>query len=174
MLSSSSSFSSQITIDADRERIFDVLTGLEAAANWIHGILGIERRSDGPMGPGFRWREERLVLGDKVAEDIAVVGYDPPRVFAVTCTDVPKGKNGGDAPGNGESRTLTYTLIEGDGPEQTVLRLDVRVDTPGLVGRVLNRFRIDTVRKMAEKDLFALKRFIETGRRASGVFIAVG
>ncbi|HJK95727.1 MAG TPA: SRPBCC family protein [Polyangiaceae bacterium LLY-WYZ-14_1] len=170
MPSSSSSFSSHIEIHADRGRVFDVLVGLEATANWIHGILAIERLSEGPMGVGSRWRERRMVLGEKVTDLVEVVGFEEARLFSVRCTPDPEAP---ERPDSDESRTMTYTLADGGSGEETVLRLDARVDNPGLVGRMLARFRIDTLRKTSEKDLFALKRFIETGRRASGVFIAV-
>jgi carbon monoxide dehydrogenase subunit G len=51
------------TIDASRERVWQVLTDLDNAPSTIPGITAIERLTEGSYAVGTRWRETRTMLG---------------------------------------------------------------------------------------------------------------
>lgn len=77
-----------IDIDAPRHRVFEIASDIPGAADRIRGITAIEMLSDGPVGPGTRWRETREMdmplVGKKPAtEEMWITEFDPPNRYAV-------------------------------------------------------------------------------------------
>ena len=60
------------------ERVFQALTDLEGAEQWIPAIVAIERVGDVQQGVGMRWRETRKMRGKEATEEIEITHYHPP------------------------------------------------------------------------------------------------
>lgn len=161
----SASFSTEIFVEAPVDRVFSTLTTLEGTPNWMHGLIEISKLTEGPFRVGTEWRETRLLFGEKVTEVFEVVGLEEPAVLQLRC-DASRGSRGGEG-----EYVLSYQLRpEGEG---TLVSLRGVLRKQGLVKGFMSRFEIGTFRKAAEKDLVTFKRFVETGRRVSGVFVAM-
>ena len=53
---------------APLERVFEVYTQIDKAAERIPGITDLEVLSEGPFGEGTRWRETRVMFKKKATE----------------------------------------------------------------------------------------------------------
>jgi len=75
-------------IAAPRERVFALFTDLEGAASRLSGVRSIEILTEGPIGPGTRWRETRLMFGQPSIQEMQVVSADPPNGFVVAAQNI--------------------------------------------------------------------------------------
>ncbi len=69
------------TIAAPVDRVWEVFTNIERAADMVSGIERVEVLSDVPFGAGFRWRETRRMLGQSATEEMWVTNAEQPRFF---------------------------------------------------------------------------------------------
>lgn len=70
-------------IDASPERVWDVLTDLERAAEVIRAIQSVEIHAGTGFGVGTRWTETRTMMGRTATETMAVTEVDPGRSYVV-------------------------------------------------------------------------------------------
>jgi carbon monoxide dehydrogenase subunit G len=70
-------------VAAPRERVFEVITNLEGAAETIRGIQKLEVLTDGPVGVGTRWRETRVMFKREATEEMEITAFDPPNGYDV-------------------------------------------------------------------------------------------
>jgi uncharacterized protein YndB with AHSA1/START domain len=80
-------------LPAPPERVFQALTDLDSAAEWMPGFVGIDRVGDVRQGVGTRWRETRIIYGKEVTEEIEVTHYHPPSHLGIRI-DGSKGTSG--------------------------------------------------------------------------------
>lgn len=72
-------------VDAPVERVWEVMTDLEAAPQVLRGVTSIQRLDDGTaFGVGTRWRETRTMGGRSATEDLEVSDVVPGRAYTVT------------------------------------------------------------------------------------------
>lgn len=145
-------FDATEVIDAPAERVFDALLDLDAAQEWMPGVVSIERLSTGPLGRGGEWRETRKVFGREATEQFELVGLDRPRRIELR-VDGTKGSSG-----CGEY-LFTYRLEPGSGGTEVRLTGEIR-DLSGPM-KWLGKLFVRPYRKACTKDLEALKRFLE-------------
>ena len=67
--------------EAPVERVFDVLTDVEHAADRVSGIEKIEILSEVRSGLGLRWRETRVMFGKEATEVMDVTAYERPTLW---------------------------------------------------------------------------------------------
>ena len=77
-------FNVAVNIVAPVQRIYDVLTDLEHAADNIRGITKVELLTDQPFGPGTRWIETRTMMGREATEEMTIDSVNPPHGYTVT------------------------------------------------------------------------------------------
>ncbi len=70
-------------VSAPIERVFEVYTELEKAAERIPAITKLEMLSEGPFGDGTRWRETRVIMKKSATEEMWVTGFNPPHSYTV-------------------------------------------------------------------------------------------
>lgn len=70
-------FETSTHIDASPQRVFDQITDLASAPQRISAIKRLEVLTDGPMGPGTRWRETRVMFGREATEEMEITEFRP-------------------------------------------------------------------------------------------------
>ena len=71
-------------IEAPLTRVFDRFTDLDRAAEYVSGIVAVERFTDPPFGIGSRWRETRRVLGHLDSAEMEVTQFSRYRGFTIS------------------------------------------------------------------------------------------
>lgn len=152
-------FEAAEVIGAPAEGVFDALLDVDAAQQWIPGVVRIERLSSGPLGEGSEWRETRKMFGREATEQFELVELERPHRIELR-VDGTKGSSG-----CGEY-LFTYRLEPASGG--TRVRLDGEIR--GLSGpmRWLGKLFVRPYRKACVKDLQALKRYLEGTTRGKG------
>ncbi len=128
------------------DRVFQALTDLDGAANWMPGLIKIEVLSEGAIGKGTEWRETRKIFGKEVTEQFEVTRFEPPTGLALR-VDGSKGTSK-----RGEYR-FEYQLTPRKGGTELTLHGAVR-GLGGIVGLISKLF--GTFEKACAKDLQAL------------------
>lgn len=72
------------TIAAPPERVWQVITDLEAAPRTIPSISAVEPLTEGPYGVGTRWRETRTMMGRTETHELQVIEAVPQHRTVVT------------------------------------------------------------------------------------------
>ena len=70
-------------VSAPLERVFEVYTEIDKAAERVPAIVALEVLSEGPFGEGTRWRETRVMLKKQATEEMWVTDFDPPKSYTV-------------------------------------------------------------------------------------------
>jgi uncharacterized protein YndB with AHSA1/START domain len=141
-------------VDAPPERVFPALADPEMVARWMPGFVRFERLTEGPVGAGSRFREVRRMFGREAAEVFEVREFDPPRTLGLFVD----GRNGSSKKGEFH---FVYRL-EGRGGRTEVV-LDGEVAGMGRFLEFLGRLLAGTMRKSCDRDLAAMKAFVEKG-----------
>ncbi|MEM9304530.1 MAG: SRPBCC family protein [Pseudomonadota bacterium] len=76
-----SGFTCSIDVDAPQERVFEVFTDFERAAEHMDGIERLEVLTETPVGVGTRFRETRIFYGREATEEIEITTFDPPNRY---------------------------------------------------------------------------------------------
>jgi carbon monoxide dehydrogenase subunit G len=66
-------------VDAAPDAVFDFLADLENLPRWQTGIVSAEQTTPGPVGPGTRAHVIRELMGQRLAVDLALTGFEPGR-----------------------------------------------------------------------------------------------
>ncbi len=144
-------FSMSKRIAAPVERVFNVATDLECAAERVRGIERIELLTEGPMRVGTRWRETRKMMGQESTETLEVFAFDRPQSYTVGCESC------------GAYFETTFRFEpDGDG---TLVTLDARNESRSLVAKLMspigNMMFGKVMRKCKGDDLDDLARAAE-------------
>lgn len=125
---------------------------MEAAKNWMQGLVRMERLDEGPMKEGSEWKETRKMFGTEATEHFEVVELRDPDKIVLRC-DGTKGTTG-----KGEF-VYTYTLNSVN--NQTEITLNGEIN--GLTGfaKFFGKMMAGTFKKACAKDLDALKGYME-------------
>jgi carbon monoxide dehydrogenase subunit G len=145
-------FSTAVYIEAPPAVVFDALSNLEEAKEWMPIFVSIEMLTPGPVGAGTEWLESRKVFGKQSTEHFRVTRWHPPSRLDIR-VDGMRGTTG-----RGEY-LYTYELM----PERngTIVELvaDVRM---GGIWDFVGRLFIGSLKKACHKDLEALKTHLES------------
>ncbi|MEP7346158.1 MAG: SRPBCC family protein [Gemmatimonadaceae bacterium] len=71
-------------VKAPVERVFELFTDVEHAAEHVSGIKGIKVMSMGPFDLGYRWTETRQVMGRLDDATMEITSFVPNRTYTVT------------------------------------------------------------------------------------------
>lgn len=140
------------SIQVSQEKTYTGLLDLDAAREWMQGFVGIERLDDGPIQVGSQWLETRKMFGKEATEHFEVIELQEPDKIVLRC-DGTKGTTG-----KGEF-VFTYLLVSAD--DQTEITLNGEIN--GLTGltKIFGKMMAGTFKKACEKDLNALKSYLE-------------
>ena len=140
-------------IEAPPERVFALSADVPAFGDVVTGIERIEMLTDGPVGPGTRWRETRVMFGKEATEEMWITGFDPPRSLCV------------EADSHGAHYVSTFRFTPDGGG--TRVELDFRARPRSIAARVMSavvgRMMASSLRKTLEADLRDVKRAAEQG-----------
>lgn len=146
------SFSTAVYIESPPPVVFEALTNLDAAGQWMPNFVRIEKITGGPIGPGTEWRETRRMFGKESTEHFRVTRFDRPSRLDLLI-DGAKGSSG-----RGEYVFVFELLPERTG---TTVELTGDIRMPGIWG-LFSRFMVGTFKKACHKDLEALKAHLES------------
>jgi carbon monoxide dehydrogenase subunit G len=71
-------------VEAPVERVFELFTDIEHAAERVAGIKKIEVMSTGPFNLGYRWTETREVMGRLDDAAMEISSFERNRTYTVT------------------------------------------------------------------------------------------
>lgn len=147
-------------VNAPIDRVWEIITDLDSAANTLSGVSRIEKLTEGPYRPGTRWRETRTMMGREATEEMWVEDAERPRRTTVCAS----------------SRGVDYrTVIELQAhAETTELSMDFSASEapqPGrdrsafgkAVSRVLAPLGAALTKRMLTKDLDDIAQAAERG-----------
>lgn len=135
-----------------QEEMFEALLDLDAANQWMQGLVRMERLDEGPIVVGSKWKETRKMFGTEASEHFEVVELDQPKKQVLRC-DGTKGTTG-----KGE---YIYTYNIRSVGEATEVTLHGEIN--GLTGfaKLMGKMIVGTFKKATAKDLDALKSYLE-------------
>lgn len=131
-------------IDAPTEKVWVLMTDLEAFPQTVGGIESVERLDDGTgFGLGTTWRETRTLFGRTATEDMWVTEFEPGRSYVV------------EANSHGaEYRTSQRIEPDGDG---SVLTMTFSGTATGTISKIMSatvgRLFTKATKKAFEQDL---------------------
>ena len=139
-------------VSAPIDRVFEVYTDLDQAAERIPGITALEVLSDGPFRVGTRWRETRVMFKKEATEEMWVTDCDPPKGYTV----------------NAESHGMRYSTTFSFAPdgEGTKVSWDF-TGVPQTLGTkimspIFNVLMKGSMKKIMHQDLEALRAACES------------
>jgi hypothetical protein len=132
--------------------VFEAFSDVTKIEERIPAILKVEILSDGPVGPDFRWRETRKMMGKEATEEMWFDEFDPPRRYTVKA----------HSHGTRYLSTYTFEAVE----DETVVHMTFSgiPETLGakIMGALLGWMGKGAVRKMLLADMDALADYVET------------
>ena len=138
-------------VSAPLERVFEVYTEIDKAAERIPSITKLEMLSEGPFGNGTRWRETRVIMKKEATEEMWVTDCTPLKSYTV------------EANSHGMLyRTLFEFEPEGDGTKVT-WNFKGTPQTFGakLTSPIFGLLFSGVMKKCMTEDLYALRDFCE-------------
>ncbi len=151
-------FTTLIRIEAPVERVFELFTDLNRAAQRIAAVKRIERLTDGPFAVGTRFREMRIMFGREETQEMVVTAFDPLHRYVVECL------------AHGAHYFTTFTFEPAG--QATVVTLDFRARTLTLAARIMAGATFwmmqGTVRRAVEQDMEDLKAAAEAPAMREG------
>lgn len=148
-----------ITINAPRERVFEICSDLRGAPARIPEITRIEVLGDGPIGKGTQWRETRKMWGKEHTELMEIAEFRSPEFYAMTAHNC---------------GTYYYTTFDfqAAGPASTVVTFAFQGTPTTFMARTMGVIMAPMMKGMLRKclasDLAAIKRACEAGPEATG------
>jgi len=140
------------TTHISEQQVYNGLLDLEAANNWMQGLVGLERLDGGTMQVGSQWKESRKMFGQVATEHFEVVELSEPDKIVLRC-DGSKGTTG-----KGE---YTFTYIVTSSGNSTGITLNGEIK--GLTGitKLFGKMMEGTFKKASAKDLDGLIAYLE-------------
>jgi uncharacterized protein YndB with AHSA1/START domain len=137
------------------DRVFQALTDLDAAADWMPGFVRIEKLDRGELGVGSEWRETRKFFGKEATEQFEVTRYASPSELSIR-VDGSKGSSR-----RGEYLFDYRLQPKGAGTEVT---LHGSIRGLGRFGTLMSRLFVGQYKKACANDLRALAAHLEGSR----------
>ena len=152
-MAQSPSVSVEREIAAPANRVWSLITNIDAWPTTLHGIVSVERLDGGnDFREGTRWRESRRILGKVGTEERLVTAIDPGRSFTA------------ETENRGTYYVTTYTVTPA-GPDSrlTIDFTSFPAKPPGLFGRMAAGLGLRSVRNSLELELVAFAMAAERG-----------
>lgn len=148
-------FSTTQYFNAPVERVFNGLTDLDDAKNWMRGLVKIEKIKGDRVEPGAVWRETRKMFGKDATEEFEVVSVIPRKEIKLR-VDGTKGTSK-----KGEY-LFHYVVQEKNGGTDVTMHGEIA----GLKGiaAILGKLFAGMFKKACMKDLLALKAHLESNK----------
>ena len=142
-------------IDAPAQRVWDIVTDLQASPEVLSGVDRVERLDGGDaFEVGTRWRETRTMFGRQASEEMAVTAIEPPRSYTVEA-------------GSGGTTYRSTIAVTPLGERRSRLTMGFAAQSTGIAGRVLaatvGRLFLGSTRKALERDLEDIATAAEAG-----------
>jgi uncharacterized protein YndB with AHSA1/START domain len=136
-----------------KEKVFEGLTDLDGAQNWMKGFKSIEKIRGEKIEPGTTWRETRKIFGKAATEEFEVTSVIPSEEIKLR-VDGTKGTSK-----KGEY-VFHYLLQEKDGGTDVIMNGEIA----GLKGisAFFGKLFLGMFKKACLKDLHALKQHLES------------
>ncbi|WP_338452870.1 SRPBCC family protein [Niallia oryzisoli] len=141
------------TIHVSKHKAYKGLLDLDSAEHWMQGLVGIERLSEGPIREGSEWKETRKMFGKEASEHFEVVELNEPNKIVLRC-DGTKGTTG-----KGE---FVFTYILTSSGDHTDVTLNGEINELTGLSKLFGKLMAGTFKKACEKDLHALKIYLES------------
>ena len=148
-------FENDVTVEASPERVFALATDIDRFGEWMPKFVRVEKITEGELRVGTEFREVRRMFGKESTEHFEVTGLEPPTRFDLY-VDGTKGTSK-----KGEFR-FTHRFEPARDGQATKLTLEGRITDTGCMGVVFGFLFRNMFRKMIQKDLDALKRWVES------------
>jgi uncharacterized protein YndB with AHSA1/START domain len=145
-------FSTAVYIEAPPAVVFEAMTNLDAASQWMPNFVRLEKLTPGPLAPGSEWRETRKMFGKEATEHFRVTRLDRSSRMDLLIDG-----------SKGTSRRGEYAFVLELVPERTGTNLELtgEVRMPGIWG-LFSRFMAGSFKKACHQDLEALKAHLES------------
>lgn len=140
------------SIHVSQEKAFMSLLDLDAARQWMQGLVRMERLDEGPMKAGSQWKETRKMFGKEASEQFEVLELKPSEKIVLRC-DGTKGTTG-----QGEY-IFTYRISSAG--ESSVVTLHGEIKGLKGMAKLLGKMVGGSFKKACAKDLDALKDYLE-------------
>ena len=157
-------FTLEEAIDAPKDTVFEAMTDLDAAREWMPNLVKLEELTDGEFGVGTEWRETRDMFGKEASEVIEVRAMDRPDSIRM----VADGTRGDSGRGLYDFHYRFDDL--GDG--RTKVTLDAEISELGTIVGFLAKFFTGPFKSAVEKDLAAMKDYLERDPAAASDEVA--
>ena len=140
------------TTHISEQQVYNGLLDLDAANNWMQGLVGLERLDGGTMQVGSQWKESRKMFGQVATEHFEVVELSEPDKIVLRC-DGSKGTTG-----KGEY-IFTYIVTSSGNSTGITLYGEIK----GLTGitKLFSKMMAGTFKKASAKDLDGLIAYLE-------------
>jgi len=136
--------------NAPPDKVWNVLSDLERAAERIEAIKHVEILTDGPVGQGTRFKETRVMFGKEATEEMEITEWNPPTHLAMECETCGM-----------HARSVISCRPDGEGTrvemsmQTTPLTFVAKLMSP--LGKMMEK----SCRKAFEKDLDDVQRIVE-------------
>lgn len=146
-----STFSTAVYVESPPAVVFEALTNLDAAGQWMPNFVRIEKLTPGPVGSGSEWRETRKMFGKEATEHFRVTRFERPSRIDLLIDG-----------SKGTSKRGEYAFVFEILPERTGSTVELTGDIrmSGIWG-LFAQFMTGTFKKTRHKDLEALKAHLE-------------
>jgi len=136
------------------ERVFRLVTDVEAHPGWMPNVKRLEMLTDGDMRIGSSWRSTRSFFGREGTEYFEVAAFDPPKRLLLR-VDGTKGTSG-----RGEFRFDYHFEPSNSG---TLLTLNGEIAGFDTLGRVVQRVFLTAFKAAVRRDHAAFRRHLDHG-----------
>lgn len=146
------SFTMTKRVKGTPDRVFEVFSDFNNAADLVSGIERIEMLTDGSLDVGTRFRETRIMFKREATEEMEITAFEPGKSFTVHC----------------ESCGCTYDSTFRFAPDGSETTVDVEFLCRPVTffARLLSPLAVVTMgpmKKCINKDLEELKAVVENG-----------
>lgn len=133
-------FKSSVIIERPIKEVFEYMIGMENVSEIMPNVVKMEKITDGPLQPGTKFMETRMIRGREMQNEIELIEYQENRSYA-TKSEI-----------NGLGTIYRYDFQEIE--EGTQVQFEAEVQTKGLWMKLTKKFIVDMIKK---EDGFQLK-----------------
>lgn len=139
-------------INASPERVFALMTDLDAYAKNIPAIKRIEPLTPGPVGKGTRFRETRIMFGKEATETLEFIEFNPVSGYTIGSTSC------------GVVYQCRFTMQPSKGGTELGMTIDCRPVTfmARIMSPIMGVLMRGAMRKALDGDLESIKKAAES------------
>ena len=151
-------FTSELFINAKPEAVWHAIADITNWNRWMPNLVKVEKLTSGDFAAGTKWRETRKMFGKEASEVFEVIHAAPPHALSLRCD----GSNGTTGKG-----VFNFDYSIGPVPQGSVVCMTGNIEMPGLLAGLMIRIFGGMMKKACEKDLHALKKYLEARNSAA-------